>query len=398
MSKILYRDAKRGDITSGSYSARREFKFCKRLFKLGRIDGWSEKTLRGSAEYGKCIEAAVEYHVKNGGKGGDERFIQLWEQVKKIKTFPQWEYTATEVSWEAMLQAGRDHLTLFAIKLPSLPIVSGLKPRFQVRLVKEIFPGTALAGLDNKAYVDILAYPRFDHPMLEKPPEGVVFEGGVRPLIIDVKTSGVTLDTRLVRLDPQLQEYGWQAQVFDVSFLWFLKKAPGMAKGSKVSTLVETNNYPAGWELVVLMLDDETHGVWAGNADVYERFCQSTHDGKGETLKGKKLELAKAQFLAGGAATLYYPGEVTKQQLHFASARLTQEDLNDVGQGVGLVTVEMVQAHETGFYPKEGGIRFPDQKCNNCRMLPICAGDSEARDETLTRHGEEWLDGDSDNA
>ncbi len=83
---------------------------------------------------------------------------------------------------------------------------------------------------------------------------------------------------------------------------------------------------------------------------------------------------------------------LTKQLIQFASARIGKQELEDMGKVVGQVTVEMVVAHETDFYPMEPGLRFPSEKCVMCDMRFICSGDGDGRDRFLTRAGEEWLD------
>jgi hypothetical protein len=79
--------------------------------------------------------------------------------------------------------------------------------------------------------------------------------------------------------------------------------------------------------------------------------------------------------------------------LQFAAARLTEKDMDECGRSVAQTTVEMVRAHEQQFYEKQGGIRFPNEKCNYCSMRWICLNNPDERDKSLTKRGEEWLDG-----
>ena len=66
--------------------------------------------------------------------------------------------------------------------------------------------------------------------------------------------------------------------------------------------------------------------------------------------------------------------------------------MDEVGRSVAQTTVEMVRAHESDFYEKQPGVRFPNEKCGFCSMKWICLHRSEERDKNLTRRGEEWLD------
>ena len=153
-----------------------------------------------------------------------------------------------------------------------------------------------------------------------------------------------------------------------------------------------------GFELVAIQVEKDAKtkeiiGVYVGEQAELDTYDRMTCDEKGERLAGNALKEAKTRFYMASDSVLTSPEKLTKQRLQFAAARLSPEDVRDTGKLVGQVTVEMVMAHEQGFYPKEGGTRFPNEKCNMCDMRWICTGDSKGRDENLTRFGEEWLDG-----
>ncbi len=211
-----------------------------------------------------------------------------------------------------------------------------------------------------------------------------------------MKTSGEDLNTELVALDPQLGEYAWQGRIPDVGFLWFVKKSPDFQKGSRVTLLQDAGEYHAGFELLVLYKWEEkgkTPLVILGTQPVMDEYRKATTDEKNETISGNALKAAKLGFLNTPGVVQCESSAFTKQRLQFAAVRLTPEDMDEIGRDVAQTTVEMVRAHQEGYYPKLSGVRFPNTKCNFCAMRWICLKNSAKRDELLSKRGEEWLDG-----
>ena len=380
--KFLYRNSSGKGVTHSSYSSRQTFRHCPREFWLTRTEGWSDKERRAAPLFGKAVEAGVQAYEESGRRPGRgvEVFTQLWEAVKTTPDYEKLIYTASEGDWASLLRAGIEMMVLYAIRAPALPIAS---PRFQQQVRKLIFPGTHLGNLENLAYFDVISYPQWDHPLLPAEPHPATIQIAVRPLIIDIKTSGMGLDAKLIALDPQLAEYAWMARIPDVAFLWFVKKSHGVKKGSKVTLLTNVGIGSAGDEVYVLFEDDK--GIYVDTRDNFELFEQSV---KG--LRGKALDAKKDEF----RDLCVQPSMFTKQELIFAAARMTEEQMNEIGRDVAQTTVEMVRANDEQYYPKLAGIRFPNAKCQYCAMRWICLGDSEGRDKNLSKRGEEWLDGD----
>ncbi len=376
--------------------------------------------------FGRCIESGLTAYEESGRKAdsGVKMFRRMWEEVKLMPEFKDLIYTACETSWDQLLKSGEQMMKLYEFRAPHLPI---FKPLFQQRLRKTIFPGTNLAMLENVAVLDILCFPPWDHKMLPKIPvdmscsdcavrwsssleaDGPPFvpcaEHSKRDLIIDVKTSGKEFPVDLVALDPQLAEYAWQTRIPDVAFLWFVKCSHGFKKGSRVTLLKEVGAMWAGWEgLVIAEQDAEEDAtsvtsavLYVGGRDALTAYDAVCKDSEGTTLRGKKLEAAKKaaidKGLADGSIISVSSQDVTKQRIQFAAARLTEQDMDEVGRSVAQTTVEMVRAHEQDFYEKQAGVRFPNEKCGFCSMRFHCLHDSDGRDKNLTRRGEEWLDG-----
>ena len=417
MSAVLYRNSSGKDVTHSSYSSRQTFKKCPREFQLTRVQGWAEKRNGAAMYFGRAIEAGLQAFEEEKRRPGHaaKTFTRLWHDVQLLPEFATFTYTACESSWAQLLKSGQQMMTLYEIRAPKLPLAGAL---FQQKLRKKIFPGTNLDSLENVAVLDVLSFPDWDHKMLLPATEvhkcsdcavrwscsleadGSQYEPcqehRKRPLIIDIKTSGKEFPVDLVALDPQLAEYAWQTRIPDVAFLWFVKKSHALEKGSKVTLLQDAGQLWAGWEgFVVETGEQDSDGncwVYLATWDTLQRYEESL---KG--LRGKVRDAAKKNFLDSGRAdesiTTVSSDHVTKQRLQFAAARLTEQDMDDVGRSVAQSTVEMVRAHEADFYEKQAGVRFPNEKCNFCAMRWICLNRPDERDKNLTRKGEEWLDG-----
>lgn len=378
MAAVLYTTATGFQIHRSSYSMRTDFSKCRRYFKLKRRDGYIERKNTAAQQFGIAIETAAKYHHENGLTGGVEKFVEFWNTMQdKALT-----YTGDDVSWERLLRVGTEMMRLYAIIVPTWPMQN---VRFQLSLRKEIFSSTSeLAGLENGAYIDALSLPPSDHLMLakmENPPSE-------RPLITDYKATGSYINPDLVGLDPQLREYAWQFSNPDVAMAIFLKCGFTIEKGSIVRTLEPVFGLEPGTMCWVLLKDSETGDIHAVTSkELFDAYAKSV---KGIT--GNALKKAKATFIDFNPTVVLREEFVTRQRVYFGAARISDEDMKETGRGIGQATLEMIRAEETGFYPKEGGIRFPDTKCTFCAMRGLCLNNDALRDELVTKAGEEWLE------
>ena len=397
----LYTNPKGQPVTHSSYSGRSDFKKCPRYFQLTRIQGWMDKEKRAAPLFGKCIEAGVEYFEGLERTDGTAvtKFTELWFAVTELADFKSLIYSEKEKDWESLNRAGREMMALYEIVCTWLPISTRPKTTFQQVLRKKVFPGTKYDKLENKAIFDMISYPAWNHPTL---PKISVEESTAdmqrtstpwRTLIIDIKTSGVHLDTEFVRLDPQLAEYAWMARIPDIAFLWFVKSGHEIKKGSRVCALSTHSASGAvpGFDYLVLVNDKEKGLVYIGNhaaMESYEKAVQGARGKARDTIEEAHLMAART----AGTVFAVEPSTLTRQRIQFAAARLTQADMDEIGRDVAQTTVEMIRAKTDEYYPKLAGVRFPNQKCQFCAMRHICLGDSDARDANLTRKGDEWLE------
>lgn len=374
--------------------------------------------MRAAPIFGKCIEAGLQAYEESGrAEGAGVRvFHRLWEEVKLMPEFKELIYTDAEGDWAQLDISGDQMMRLYEWRAPQLPIS---KPIFQQKLRKTIFPGTNLAMLENVAVLDILSFPAWNHKMLptapvdmscndcavrwscsleaDGPPFSPCPEHLQRELIIDVKTAGKDFPTDLVALDPQLGEYGWQTRIPDVAFLWFVKSTHGFKRGSRVSLLKPAGKFWGGWDGVVIHVgkEDESGRCWlsVGTYETLEKFEKAIKEFKPNSkARDEAIKKALDEGRADESIVSVSDLDATKQRIQFAAARLSQEDMDEVGRSVAQTTVEMVRANDENFYPKMPGVRFPNERCGFCSMRWICLHRSTERDKHLTKKGEEWLD------
>ena len=411
----LYTNTKGQPVTHSSYSSRSDFRKCPKYFELTRIQGWSDKEKRAATLFGNCVEAGIQYFEKlNRTKGtAVSKFTELWDAVKTIPEFNELIYSEKEKDWFSLARAGREMMMLYEIRASFLPISVNPAALFAQVLRKKVFPGSQYDKLENKAIFDILSFPRWNHPLLAPygtfthctdcavrwscalESDGPQFtpcqQHELRTLIVDVKTSGVDLEESYVKLDPQLAEYAWMARVPDIAFLWFVKKAHEIKKGSRVTLLEPAGKWPAGTELSVLNYDSDTGEAFIGTYVEYAAFDKALTGLRGKAREAMSGACLSAAVVRGDVVRC--PASiVTKQRLQFAAARFSQADMDEIGKDVAQTTVEMIRAKDENYYPKLAGIRFPNQKCQFCSMHYICLGDSDGRDANLQRKGDEWLE------
>lgn len=352
----LYIDSKGREKKRHSYSAGLEFDQCAFKFYLKRVIGWREKDTKAALLFGRAIEDAVQFHHEAKGQGGEAEFERLWiRHVDNDKLI----YTKTERNWENLMRAGKEMLRLYAIRLPSLPIP--LDTRFQREFVKEVFPGDPrLGGIEFFGKLDMISYTDPHHPLLKSLPWDLKW-GLTRPLIIDMKTSGVDFDDTIgiVAQDIQLRTYAWLTGIFDVAFLWFKKNGHELKKGTSVTLLEQAGAFLPGDEAVVAYISKEGQ-VFLVRDDVQ---MEEMHKAQGRKESGdldttKAASERKMAWLAANCTTTT-AGCLTRQRLQFSNGRVSHQSAADAGQIAANQIARIVNAWETNQWPNTFGIRYP---------------------------------------
>lgn len=369
----LYVNSKGQEIRRHSYSAGDTFHFCNKKYELQRKRGYREKEQRASMAFGKAIEDAVRfYHLTNNCLDAVGHFSLLWEALRNEPLV----YTATEVDWQSLLLSGQELIRLYHLKLPWLPFKAE-NIKFQTELTKEVFPQTDLAGIEFVAYVDMIAEAK---------------TGG--NIVIDIKTSGTMLDTTpgIHALDQQLRSYSWITGIAEVGFLVLVKTDRGLSKGSWVSLLQGVEDpagrggefsYNAGNMAIVAQAPkgDDTDMVWIVKPTVNLDDLKAA-GGERPNTKGGKFQ--KSAWMANNAA-LVPKTILTKQRIQFLPATVDAEAQQEAADQIGEDITLIVRANQSNKWKKQGGTRYPNNKCSMCSMRGICLKDDRLRDELLTR-------------
>ena len=311
--------------------------------------------------------------------GGPEEFVRLWTAHKDN---PDLKFTPVEHSWETLLRDGVEMLKLYHIRVPLFPIDLSVQPTFQVKYWKELFPGTELGGIEFVAYADMIGRSK---------------ESFGDPLGVDIKTSGVEYNTtpNMASLDQQLRTYAWVTGISDWAFLNFVKTSRTLEKGSYVALLEGTGAFYAGSTAFVAAIDqgdenapgDLAYIVATQGALKEMDAAQGYKNGKLEqtnAAKDRKLNWLKEN-------SLRVPVEIlTKQRIQFLTAHIGLDEQIEAARQVGQDVAQIVHHNEGNFWPKTGGIRWPNDKCARCAYRGICLDDAKLRDEFVFRTDEEW--------
>ena len=372
----LYTNPKGIAVTRHSYSAGSDFTRCRRYYKLKRIDGYREIKRKAALDFGTCLETSLRFYHTNKCEPGStaQEFLRVWAAFKDMPDL-DW---GDDFDWADLNEIGQQMGRLYEAVLPTLPI-EVRADRFQLEFSKELFPGTYLGGLQDLAYVDMLAQYKVD-PSITDP-----LALKTRPVIVDIKTSGASYDETpgIHCLDPQLRRYAWLSGIHDVAFLVFVKTSLSVKKGDKVTTLsptVSTNTYSAGTKMVVLIANAEPEGNRLQHIVTAEDY--ETYKTQFGSLKGKAADKALVDFAASHGAKVS-ADILTKQKLQWLPAYITDESLKETGEMVGEQVARIVDAGQRDYYPKEGGTRFPTATCTYCPMRGICLNNDKLRDELV---------------
>jgi len=379
---FLYRNSKGNPHRKHSYSAGNEYDQCPYKYFLRRVLGWKEKENKARYLFGHALEEAIQFHHDHDGQGAVEDFIQRWSQHKERTDLL---YTKTEKDWETLLLDGIDMVKLYIIRQPSLPIPLGGRSVFQRPYHKEVFPGDPNYGeIEDEGKPDIIAYADPGHSMLIKR-EWKPEYGMYRPLIIDIKTSGIDFleQPGIAGFDKQLRRYSWLTGIRDVALLGFKKTGRRLQKGSSVSLLIDTPKFKAGDEAVVALVEDT--GVWVLKNDSMVETMDSVGDNT-KVGKQKKFEWLQEQ------GQLVATEGVTRQRLQFISGYVTLESSQEAGVEAGRQIVQIVNSWKNKSWPNTFGIRYPQDDRNDPYFRAFILGDETYKQQHFEKTQEESFD------
>ncbi len=375
MNRILYTNAHGYQIRAHSHSGGGDFK-CPKKYYWKRIQGWQPRDERAALQFGKCVEAALQFfHQKNyePGSGVDE-FKVLWWKHQDDDSIT---YTEKTGDWQDHYRMGVEMLALYEIERPKLPIDN---VKFQVKIKTPLFPeGSEYYGLDYTTILDMVSEINEDHPAFMTLPNATDYIGkGSRKLIIDIKTSAAAyyVDPRLSALDDQLRDYAWASGIETVSFLTLVKNHTSIGSGDWVTVL---RGEDAGKKYIVMDVEDTRILVFP-NKSLYEEYI-----GRRDSIKGKGAKEAKEALMVEYfyKAKRFVREDLTKQKIQFLPAVISQEDMQEARDQATIEAAEISNCSEKNFFPKKPGVRFPNNVCTSCECLGLCINDPDMVKEKL---------------
>jgi hypothetical protein len=203
----------------------------------------------------------------------------------------------------------------------------------------------------------------------------------------------------MLSLDPQLRRYAWVTGINEVGFLWLVKaKTDSFKKGDTVTLLIDTLDWKAGQSLAVAKYDAEAHSQFLlGTPEVVRKMDDELKavSGKGATVLKDQIV---ARYITEGPLCAVTRDCVTKTRIQWVTATIPEEELSEVGDAIGHEMVSIMDTNEKNRWIKDGGVRFPDNKCTWCPYRGLCLKDDRLRDELLVKIGpavvpeKDWLD------
>lgn len=414
----LYVNSSGYEVRSHSYSAGSLFHECSQKYKLQRLDGWNEIGTSAARLFGLALEAAIKTYHENDLdlEAGLNHFVGEWTDIKELHTFERWaekndfsprakatlkrlgirgfragdhiKYTPSEGNWENLLQVGQEMMKLYHIRLPLSPIDLSAQPKFQIKYYKELFPGTDLSGIEFVAYIDMIAK---DKNSL----------GDAR--FWDIKTSGASLDMTpgILALDQQIRSYAWITANPDGGMIYFQKVTRSFEKWSEVALLETVSDFSrprfqfdgelhAGQTVFVGAIDKGDENAPGDLAWIVSSESELEKMEAAQGQKNGKLEQTnvakerKLNWLKENAIRV--PTNIlTKQRLNFVTAHIGLSDQAEAARQIGQDIAAITYANSENFWPKQGGVRFPNNKCVSCVMRGICLDSPELRDRLVHR-------------
>jgi hypothetical protein len=239
--------------------------------------------------------------------------------------------------------------------------------------------------------------------------------GPYRPLIVDIKTSGVDFPEAygMAAYDVQLRRYSWHSGIRDAALLWFVKKSHTVEKGSKVSLLEDVGNFKAGQEVVVIYVQDVPKpkkptkkepnpgpeeppvpvGIYiVANESLVDQAEKAQGYREGTTDLDTTNEAKDRKYAwIREYATRVERSQITKQRLQFNAGFITIESANDAGEIAGRQIINIVNAWLRKSYPNTFGVRYPHDDRSDPYFRAFVLNDQMYRDQNFIKTDEDTL-------
>lgn len=370
----IYKTPSGWEVDCFSHSQYSTYKTCGMLFKIERIHGWRRKQT-AAMDFGICIEESVKAFYSER-RDPVEVFEMLWETRKDDARLA---YSDKE-NWGMFNAAGRGLMVKFANTWEDFP------PR------KPVFP-----GFKNSIKVRDASTGTFYQTI----PDLIDQDAGGR-FIADLKAMPNLIDEGdapgLVAMDMQLRTQAAATKIYRIALWNFCKKPkqvdpPTLDEILSACASVFDVSIKAG--MAALWVARETCGLNIDDAGKFigiENPQAVNKDWK--TLCKQEPELkAKAEKIAETINKAHRPQYI----IEWVEATIPAE------HALAAIREEMsvVPLIQQGYFPRRGGVRFPDNACSWCSCRGLCMEDllgprpeyEAITKAELVRVGESVLDG-----
>ncbi|VVB52922.1 Uncharacterised protein [uncultured archaeon] len=385
----LYVNAKGRPWRKHSYSAGNVFDQSPMKYYYQKVLGWKEFDNKASFFFGRALEESIQFHHEHGGQGAVEDFKRRWAAHKDRENV---RYTDKEKNWATCLQMGQEMLKLYIVVQPSLPIPLGGGAVFQREYSKEVFPNDPnYGGIEDAGKLDIIAYADANHERLAKV-DIRQFTGGIRPVIIDIKTGQVDFPEQqgMAAFDGQLRRYSWLSGIRDVAFLWFKKSGLGYKKGYSATVIETVGSFQAGQECVIARVD-ENH-AWIVYNDFMVEEMERAQGKKGNKLDTTNAAEERVMNWLHQRGTYTPLDRLTRQRLQFNAGYVTPKSAEDAGTNAARQIVSIVNAWNTKSWPNNFGVRYPRDDRNDAYFRAFVLGDETYKQQNFTKSDEDAFD------
>lgn len=380
---FLYINSKGTAWRKHSYSAGNDYDQCPLKYYLRRVSGWREIENKARFLFGRALEESIQWHHDHEGVGAIEDFRFRWAQYRDRKDLL---YTNVEKDWETLNLDGQEMIRLYQIRQPNLPIPLGGCSVFQREYSKEVFPGDPNYGdIIDAGKLDIIAYTQPDHPLLQP----IIWnpgDGAYRPLIVDIKTSGIDFPEQpgIAGFDKQLRRYSWLSGIRDVALLGFKKTGRSLKKGGNVTLLRNVGKAKAGEEAVIALVEKDD--IYIVKSDFLVEEMEKVQ--ADNTAAGKQRRL---DFLSVYAECVA-PSDVTRQRLQFLTGRVSDQSATEAGEIAARQIVQIVNSWKNNTWINNFGIRHPNDDRNDPYFRAFVLGDEMYKNQNFVKTAEESFD------
>jgi hypothetical protein len=355
------------DFSHSQYST---YKGCPKRFEIERVRGWRRKP--GAAlEFGKAIEESVKRFYRDGVRDAVESFEsqwELWNPVALETSLKQTSATPEEIdkllksvlaieyphgeAWQSMDLAGRGLMKTFVSKWESFPLRNPVFPEFK----------NPMKVRDSNTGNDYQTIP------------DAIDEDANGPFICDMKALGVLLDESvpgLVINDLQLRTQAAATMVFRVALMNFCRK-PKRGDALAPERIFEEVRAGLGGmryqtvSHVAMFAARETNGLTIDAAGEFLRIPNPKEITKefNQLCKDDSSLKVLAQEITNTLAALNGP----QYKIQWVEGTMTQEHAFEAVRE----EMSVVPLIQQGWFPRRGGVRFPDNDCTWCSARGLC--------------------------